>query len=107
LPDVAESEDPAAHAAASPRFSRASRTATEAAEAQRRKITGGRKYTKTGAPASTTRENARALLLDGQGASGMFRRFARALTVRIQQATPLSRQRRTALPTRFYLPLSR
>ena len=72
-------------------------------QAQRRKITGGRKYSKTGAPASTTRENARAPLLDRQEATNRFRRFARALTVRIQQATPLSRQRRTALPTKFYL----
>jgi Helix-turn-helix domain of resolvase len=68
---------------------------------------GGKIVPKPAPPPSTARENARALPLEGQEASGRFLRFARALTVRIQQAMPPGRQRRTALPTKFYLPLSR
>jgi hypothetical protein len=74
-------------------------------DAEARPSGGGKNVTKP-PPASTTPENARTPPLGGQGASGRLRRFARALTVRIQQAMSLSRQWRTALPIIFYLPLS-
>jgi hypothetical protein len=98
LPDVTEAKARQRQPARD--FSRAASTATEHAckPLQTQEPPAPSFAPAASPPASTGRENARASPITGRGLSDMFRRLARALTIRISWVMPMPRRPPTIAP---------